>query len=138
MKEFMANPIVPKESQVVTSCLRFLNGVGIFAWRNNNSGTYRGRRAGKDIYSFRGIHGVSDIIGVFPSIIMDETRNQNIENKYAGRIICVECKRPGKLNGQSEGQIDFQEQIEKNGGIYILCDSWEMLESKLKQLNIIK
>lgn len=136
--EFMNNPVIPKESQVVTSCLHLLNGLGIFAFRVNNAGTYRGRRGGRDIYSFRGILGVSDIIGCLPPIIMGEARNENIPSKYAGKILCCEVKRSGKLNNQSEGQIDFERMIKKNEGVYILTDSWEMLELKLKELGIIK
>src|SRR5271157_5078848 len=106
-------PIVPKENDVVSGCLRYLNGQGIFAWRNNNAGIAR-VRAGRMFHTFNGIKGVADIVGCL----------------HDGRILCVEAKRPGKLNDQSEFQ--------KDNGIYILCDSWSMLETKLKELGVIK
>ena len=138
MAEFMSQPVVPKESQVQTAILRYLNGVGIFAFRVNNGGVYRGRRGGKNIYSFNGILGVSDIISCLPPIVMGSVRSQGIPSSYGGVICCIEVKRPGKLNNQSDGQRDFQEQIEKNKGIYLLVDSYEMLDNKFKELGIIK
>jgi hypothetical protein len=120
MEDFMKAP-VPKENEVVSGCLRFLNACGIFAWRNNNMGTARKR--GKSIfYTFNGIRGVADIIGVVSD----------------GRILCCECKRPGKLKDQSDEQKYFEEQIVKSNGIYVLVDSWEMLEQKLKEKQVIK
>ena len=113
--------IVPKETEVVSSCIRYLNANGMFSWRSNNMGVAR-QEGGRKFHTFNGIRGVSDIIGVLPD----------------GRILCVECKRPGKLNNQSDDQKYFQEQVEKNHGVYVLCDSWVMLEEKLKAIGVVK
>lgn len=102
--------IKEKEADVLHSCLKTLSAFGIFAWRNNNMGVRRSR-AGKDFYTFAGLRGVSDIVGVLPD----------------GRILCVECKATGKLKSQSPEQKQFQEDIERNGGEYLLVDSYETI-----------
>lgn len=122
MKQLL-DEYVPKESEVLTSCLRYLNGVGIFAWRVNNVGIPR-KRGNRMVYAFHGMRGISDICGVL--------------NDSTGRILCVEVKRPGKLSEQSEYQQEFQKNIEKDKGIYLLVDSWDMLDKKLKEMGIIK
>jgi hypothetical protein len=114
------------ESQVVTSALRYLSACNIYAWRNNNMGTAR-FRGGEKYYTFNGTRGVSDILGIAPKGTLHE-----------GKILCMEAKRPGNINGQSDEQKQFQLEIEKNGGIYILFDSWEMLEKRFKELGIVK
>lgn len=130
MSELKMTPYVPKESEVQSACLRYLNGVGIFAWRTNNGGTAR-QRGKKIFYTFNGIRGVSDITSICP-FNKDGTKTEN-----TGKILCIEMKRPGKLNTQSEDQKEFERMINKNNGIYILCDGWEMLDKKLKELKII-
>lgn len=103
--------IKESESEVLSSCLKTLSAFGIFAWRSNNMGTYRHPKGRDPFYSFNGLRGVSDILGVLPD----------------GRILCVECKATGKLKDQKPEQKRFQEYIERNGGMYWLIDSFEML-----------
>jgi hypothetical protein len=103
------------ETAVVKQCLQVLSYLHIYAWRNNTQGTYL---KAKNAYMFHGKRGVADIIGLLPS----------------GRFLAVEVKAPKKLKGQSEVQKEFQAEIEKNGGIYLLVDSAELLQQKLSEV----
>lgn len=103
------------ETAVVKQCLQVLSYLHIYAWRNNTQGTYL---KAKNAYMFHGKRGVADIIGLLPS----------------GRFLAVEVKAPNKLKGQSEVQKEFQAEIEKNGGIYLLVDSAELLQQKLSEV----
>lgn len=58
--------------------------------------------------------GIADIIGLSPT----------------GQFFCVECKIG--YNKQSEYQKEFENNIIKNGGIYILAYSFEEVLEKLK------
>jgi hypothetical protein len=122
MTAFNLTPNEPKESDVLSSCLRYLNGMKIFVWRSNNMGVTR-VRGGKTFHTFNGLRGVADILGV--------------TNDGTGRILAIECKRPGKMNNQSEEQKEFEKMINQSNGIYLLVDSWEMLDKKLKEKGII-
>lgn len=105
-----------EESFVVNACLDFLQIKKIFAWRNNTGAV----KAGKNRFIRFGHVGSADIIGVCPD----------------GRILCIECKRPkgGRL---SEPQKEFLDCINRNGGIGIVVNSIESLESQLKEAGVI-
>ena len=103
------------ETAVVKQCLQVLSYLHIYAWRNNTQGTYL---KAKNAYMFHGKRGVADIIGLFPN----------------GRFLAVEVKAPNKLNGQSESQKEFETEIIKNGGVYLLVDSAELLQQKISEV----
>jgi VRR-NUC domain-containing protein len=84
------------ESALVTACLQLLALRGVFAWRNNQGvipspdGRYR---------RFRGLRGVSDIIGVLAD----------------GRFLALEVKLPGgRLTPEQKAFIDA---IQSRGGV---------------------
>jgi hypothetical protein len=116
-----------KEAEVLSSCLKTLSAFGVFAWRNNNMGVRR-ERAGQSFYTFNGVRGVSDIIGVLPRSF----------GKLEGHILCVECKATGKLKTQSPEQKAFQCEIEAAGGEYLLVDSYEMIIAWLEKQKAVK
>jgi Holliday junction resolvase len=101
------------ENEVVKDCLVWLQYNGFMAWRVNNMGVYR-----ETGYSFNGTKGVPDLTAV-----------------KKGVVFFVECKAPGKLKAQSESQKEFQANLEKHGGIYILTDSVETLIQKIGEAN---
>ena len=90
----------PLETVIVRQCLDYLQLRRIPAWRNNTTGVYD-PRAGK-FRKFTGMKGVADILGLLPP---------------AGRLLAVECKRPGGKT--SEAQRAFLDAIEAAGGLAI-------------------
>jgi len=98
------------ENDILNGCLQILSVMGIFAFRVNNGGVKR-----ESGYSFKGLRGISDIMGC-----------------YRGRMICIECKAPGKCNTQSDYQKAFQINIENQNGIYILTDDPHKMYAELK------
>ena len=86
----------------------------IKVWRQNNH-----RTPGR---AFIGLKGVPDIIG---------------HERPHGTMWGIEVKEPGG-NGQSEFQKDFQADLEKDGGVYILAYELEDVIKVLKQKGKIK
>lgn len=108
------------EREIQKQCLDYLHAIGIFCWRNNNMGVHRGEGQ----YSFSGMKGVSDIIGILPQSVTIEGRKETF-----GNILCVEVKTPkGVL---SEYQKIFLEHINSRGGIGIVVHSLQELQSEL-------
>lgn len=100
-----------KESQLVKLCLDWLRMRGIFCYRNNTGGM-KGNYRGKDWFVRFGIPGAPDIVAV-------------IDGVYHG----IECKTAkGK---QSGNQVDFQNQLDFAGGVYLLVRSIEDLQRGL-------
>jgi len=96
------------ESKVVAACLDYLRIKNIFAYRQN-SGAMKTEAGG---FIRFGSVGAPDIIAV-------------IKGKYVG----IECKfRNGK---QSQNQKNFQEDLEKAGGRYLLVYGVDELAEKL-------
>jgi len=90
-----------RESDVVTGCLEYLSYRGILAWRSNNTGIYDPVK--QRFRSFRGLRGVSDILGVLPP---------------EGRMLAVECKAPkGWL---SQEQAVFLDRVLAAGGLALV------------------
>ena len=85
------------ENTVKNDVMDYLKSMNIYHWRNNT-----GRR-GKVNY---GYIGSADIIGLLPD----------------GRLLAIETKCKTK---QSKSQIEFQQNIEANNGLYILARSVE-------------
>ena len=76
-------------------------------------------------YSFHGMPGVSDIIGILP---------QTHAGTLFGNILCVECKRPKEYGGRdatSEQKV-FLKKISDSGGIALVVHSVDELQDLLK------
>jgi len=94
-----------KEQDIQRSILDFLKWKKIFCWKNNTAGIYK-KATGHYIPS--GAVGSADIFAI-----------------SKGTFYAIEVKTTtGK---QSEKQKEFQENVEKAGGIYILAKSIEDL-----------
>ena len=108
------------EKDVLRACRDYLTAKGIFHWRSNNMGTYRGD--GK--YSFSGLAGVSDLIAVLPQKVTVDGREE-----IFGNILCIEVKSPTGV--VSEPQRQFAENINSRGGISIIVRSVDELKEEL-------
>ena len=118
------------ESQIVTACLQWLKAKGIYAWRVNNGGIYRGDGQ----YSFNGTKGVSDVIGVLPQKVKVTLDGQTFQHTF-GNILCIEVKKPKNEGGKepSDDQLIFLDTIQKKGGCALVVHSVDELEEKLKE-----
>ena len=105
-----------KEAYIITAVCGYLAAVGVPYWRIN-SGAYKTERGGFVRY---GAPGMADVYAVGP----------------AGRSIWIECKRPegGRL---SAAQAEFLEVINKAGGVGIVVNSIDSLETQLKERGVI-
>jgi hypothetical protein len=99
-----------KESDVQRSILEYLQIKRVFHFRNN-SGAVVSTYKGKNRFFHFGAIGSPDIICVIK-----------------GQFVGIEVKRSG--GKQNENQINFQKDLEKAGGIYILAYS---LDDVIKQ-----
>lgn len=107
------------ETSLVGACIQWLLLHGCYVWRNN-TGTAMVTRKDGNRYPVRFGHtGSADIVGVMPG----------------GRFIGVECKRPLGPRGGSSGrmqtpeQTQFEREIKRMGGVYILARSIDDLEA---------
>ena len=118
------------ENDVVRGCLDYLRLIGIFAWRVNTMGTYRGEGA----YSFNGMAGVSDIIGVLPQSV-DCITEEGTVAATCGNILCIECKRPKEYGGKkpTNEQMSFLKRIKEDGGIALVVHSVDELKEQLEE-----
>jgi hypothetical protein len=96
-----------EENSVKGSCLDYLAIRGIFAWPNNTGAV---QVDGKRFVRF-GRKGSPDILGILPG----------------GRILCVECK--SKRGRQTAEQKDFEAEVTRRGGVYVLARGFEDLEN---------
>lgn len=101
------------EAPVLHECLAWLHAHGVFVWRNN-TGTYW---SGDRPISY-GYPGSADIIGLLPG---------------SGRFLAIECK--SSIGKQSRKQLHFQEQVERDGGVYLLVRSVQNLEEQWAKLS---
>jgi hypothetical protein len=110
-----------READVLRSCLDYLRLRGVFAWRSNTTGVYDPTR--KAFRSFRGLRGVSDILGVLPRTLDVGGRRATV-----GVFLAVECKAGrGKLTSD---QAAFLDAVRKAGGIALCVRSvGELMEA---------
>lgn len=104
----------PKETEIVNSCISYLNIAGHYVWRNN-SGFFKHdytTKAGINKRSIMraGMKGSSDILGVSKS----------------GRFIAIECKRKG--NTPTPQQTVFLDEIKQRGGYAVVAYSIDDLQ----------
>ena len=92
-----------RESPVLRACLDYLRLRGVVCWRQN-AGAFA-TLDGKRFMRTADITGIADIIGLLPD----------------GRFLAVECK--SGAGRQSQAQRDFQADVERNNGRYILARS---------------
>ena len=110
----MSKPAIP-ESAILKSCLARLDALGAFVWRQNQ-GAMTGEHKGKRRFMrFAGADGISDIIGVLPD----------------GRMIAVECKRPG--GKATVRQRAFLQRVAACGGCAILTDDPDEMEAEVRR-----
>jgi hypothetical protein len=111
------------ESDVLSACLDYLHLRGILAWRTNNTGVFDPTK--KVFRTFRGLKGVSDILGIVtqPATLSD---GQPIQQ---GIILAVETKKTG--NKPTADQEWFLEEVNRRGGIGVWVTSVQELEEKL-------
>jgi hypothetical protein len=105
-----------KEGAVMNDVAQYLMVKRIPHWRINSGGL---RDIHNRLVKF-GAKGMADFYAIGP----------------AGISIWIECKRPkgGRL---SESQKEFLDCINRNGGIGIVVNSIESLESQLKEARVI-
>lgn len=104
-----------RESDILRDCLLWLKLHGAFCWRQNQgaiSGEHNGKRR---FLRFTSMQGVSDILGIL---------------KPSGRLLAVECKRPGKH--PTVEQAAFLEMIRQFGGVAICAHGIDELEREFK------
>ncbi len=111
------------ESDVLSACLDYLHLRGILAWRTNNTGVFD--PAKKVFRTFRGLKGVSDILG----IVSQEVSLSDGQPLVQGILLAVETKKPG--NKPSADQAWFLEEVNRRGGIGLWVTSVRELEEKL-------
>lgn len=104
------------EKSVLNAVMEYLSLKRIPHWRIN-SGALRTERGG---FIRFGSKGMPDLYAIGP----------------AGISVWIECKRPkgGRL---SEAQKEFLDCINRNGGIGIVVNSVESLETQLKEARVI-
>lgn len=106
----------PTESQLVTACLQLLQLRGVRAWRSNNTGVFD--PVAKRFRSFRGLKGVSDILGIF-------TRPCG-----CGVMLAVEVKtKTGQLRAEQQLFLDL---VSGAGGLSLVVRSVGDLDNALR------
>lgn len=102
------------EAEVLKACLEYLQLNGFYCWRNNTGAVKVGAR-----FIRYGFVGSSDILGICPD----------------GRFLAVECKRE-KGGVLSEAQKTFLSEIEKRGGVALVCNGLKSLQEGLKNNSV--
>jgi len=102
------------ESAIQKQILDYIRRLGFYAWKNNNTGIFDPKRK---VFRTVETKGVSDIIAIKNSL-----------------VLFIEVKTEKGV--QSDSQKEFQAEIEKHGGIYILARSIEDVSEWLKNNNI--
>jgi len=99
------------ESVVLGDCLRYLDRIGVYHWRNSTGAVLI--RPGR--FMQFGKVGSSDILAVLPP---------------NGRLLCVECK--SKRGVLSPEQIQFLADVRELGAFAIVVHDWKELDQSLR------
>jgi len=94
------------ERDVLDACLKYLGARGYHAFFRVNNGAFKTERGG--FFRSTNRKGVADIIGV-----------------HNGRAYAIEVK--SDTGRQSQAQIDFMDDWQNEGGVYVLARSVEDL-----------
>lgn len=105
MKNYNKKP-VPLEKEIQSSICEYLDLRNVFFWRQNTSPTFNQNAGMYQAMPKYALRGVPDIIVI-----------------KKGKFIGLECKRPGAK--QSEHQLLFQDNCERNDGEYYIVTSIE-------------
>lgn len=105
------------ETDLVRAVLDYLKIVGIYAWRNNTTGVQRTDRSGRQFWTFSGMRGVSDVLGVLCA-------------PRRGMLIAIEAKMPGKH--PTPEQRSFLDEVSARGGLALVVSSLRQLEEALR------
>lgn len=108
MREVKEKPPVRSESVIQRECLNHLLNQGYFFWRNNVAKA----RLENGTWIDTGTPGLADLAGMTKS----------------GRAVFIEIKNA--TNKQQKSQIEFEEKVKANGGLYFLIRS----HAEIKQL----
>lgn len=106
-----------RESDLVAGALQLLNAYpSVYAWRSNNAGVKRTDKKGRSFWTFSGVKGCADILGLI--------------GPY-GTLLVVEVKKPGG-KPPSLHQLAFLAQVEKRGGLAWVVDDLRELQKKIE------
>jgi hypothetical protein len=112
-----------RESDVLSSCLRWLTYKGVWCWRQNQGAI---PLPGGGFRKFVGMKGVSDILGILPQKV--EVVGEPGPITF-GNLLAVETKRRGeKLRPD---QAEFLATVNKLGGVGVCVHSVDELEAAL-------
>ena len=101
-----------KEGDLVKDCIRWLESVGCYVWKQNQGGM----KTDTHFIRFAHVKGISDIIGLTPG----------------GVFIAVECKQPG--NKPTADQAAFLDRVRAKGGLaYVAHDTDELAAAYLEE-----
>lgn len=112
-----------RESDVLSSCLRWLTYKGVWCWRQNQGAI---PLPGGGFRKFVGLKGVSDILGILPQKV--EVVGEPGPVTF-GNFLAVETKRQGeKLRPD---QAEFLATVNRLGGVGVCVHSVDELEAAL-------
>ena len=125
----------PTEQSIVNACLQLLAARGVFAWRVNQGAVKTDGR----FIRFSSAVGISDIVGVMPTIVTREfvKADTDIDGDArripSGRMVCVEVKRPGlgKRSRPEPHQQAFLDAVAKCGGLALCVTDVLQLDAAL-------
>ena len=128
----------PTEQSIVNACLQLLALRGVFAWRVNQGAV----KTGKRFVRFNRVEGISDIVGVMPTAVIVpgvacsnsiDARRVTVSGVPGGRMIAVECKRPGlgKRSKPEPHQQAFLDSVTKCGGLALCVTDVRDLDAAL-------
>lgn len=100
------------EKQIQNMIIEYLNLSGHYVWRNNSGMVKMQNKDGSTRMWKAGVKGSSDIIGIAKN----------------GRMIAIECKRPGKKMTQE--QQWFLVEIKNRNGYAFVADSLEKVQQE--------
>lgn len=114
-----------REGDLVRAVIQYLNARGAFAWRNQ-SGMLRGTHKGKPWAVRMGTKGMPDVLAVMPQMAdppnweeVPGTDGKWVKRSVIGRLIAVECKRPG--NNPTKVQEHTMAELRKRGALVVVA-----------------
>lgn len=119
------------EKQMENTILTYLRNKGIFAWKNQSTGTYDPtRKVFRKSKNPHHINGVSDILGVFEGrFLAIEVKKPYISKKTMG----IKSKTQDELEKlASDDQVLFINTVKARDGVAFYADSIDVLEDQLE------
>jgi len=113
------------EADVLRACFEYLLYIGALVLRVNSGAVQPESDGGKarfvSFYKWQILGDDQHIAGVSDLVALVE-----------GKLICVEVKRPGKLQNVTDDQMRFLAAVKARGGIGLVVDSLDKLISELE------